>query len=69
MKKLSKAKKAVLMLTMLLSLTAAFANDVSSNSVGNFFDKMFGITCQTLMTGDEQCCRHTFWVSHSCFTP
>ena len=69
MKKLSKAKKAILMLTMLLSLTAAFANNGNSNPVGDFLGKFWGSDCNVQMTGETVCCKYRFWISYDCFSP
>ena len=68
MKKLSRAKKAVLMLTMLLSLTAAFAGN-GTNPVKDVLGKFWGSECHTTMTGDEVCCSYRFWISYDCFCP
>lgn len=68
MKKLSRAKKAILMLTMLLSLTAAFANNGKSNPIGDLLGKFWGSECHTDMTGDEWCCSYRFWISYDCFS-
>lgn len=65
MKKLSKIKKAILMLTMLLSLTAAFANDGSTNPVGDFLGKFWGEDCFDTYAGTK-CCTYRFWIATDC---
>jgi hypothetical protein len=65
MKKLSKIKKAILMLTMLLSLTVAFANDGTSNPVGDFLGKFWGEECSNTNAGTK-CCKYRFWIETSC---
>lgn len=68
MKKLSKIKKTVLMLTMLLSLTAAFANNGTSNPVGDFLGKFWGTECTGSGSVADTCCKYRFWIVVDCWS-
>jgi hypothetical protein len=64
MKKLSKTKKAVLMLIMLLSLSTAFAGD-GTNPISDFTRRFWGEECGDSFAG-YKCCNYVFWIQTSC---
>ncbi len=70
MKFLNSKKKVILSaVAVLLISVSAFAG--STNQMGSdeetIFGKMFGTSC-TVTGYQETCCKHTFWIAHSCET-
>ena len=63
-----KNKKIFLVLAMLLSLTTTSAEDASVKTDNSILGKMLGTSCESFLYVEQMyCCKHTFWIEHSCY--